>query len=35
MTLKTILVTGTVGVGKSSVLVEIGEELELAAVPYA
>jgi Ni2+-binding GTPase involved in maturation of urease and hydrogenase len=35
MTLETILVTGTVGVGKTSVLVEIGEELELAAVLYA
>jgi adenylylsulfate kinase len=35
MTLETILVTGTVGVGKTSVLVEIGDELELAAVPYA
>jgi adenylylsulfate kinase len=35
MTLETILVTGTVGVGKTSVLIQIGEELELAAVPYA
>jgi hypothetical protein len=35
VTLETILLTGTVGVGKTSVLVEIGEALELAAVPYA
>jgi hypothetical protein len=35
VTLKTILLTGTVGVGKTSVLVEIGEVLELGAVPYA
>jgi adenylylsulfate kinase len=35
VTLRAILITGTVGVGKTSVLVELGQELELAATPYA
>jgi adenylylsulfate kinase len=35
VTLAAILVTGTVGVGKTSVLVEIGEALALSASPYA
>lgn len=35
VTARSLLITGTVGVGKTSVLLEIGELLSLADLPYA